>query len=342
MYIIWLIPCAAAQNIQTMLVARFLGGLSGSSFLSVAGGSVGDVFSNDQLQTPMIFYTATPFAGPVLGPLVGGFINQFTSWLVNTSTSHHVIQTMTKVLLNRRWSFYILIIWSTVLLLGTVFLVPETYHPVIIRTKAQRLRKETNCLYYAPMERTDRTVAATILRSMTRPFQLLILDPMCLCLCLYTAIIIGIVYMFFGAIPLIFAHNHDFELYQVGLSFLGMLIGTGLGAATDPLWSRNYIRLAAQHVARGGDPDKIPPETRLPPAIVGAFLVSTGLFWFAWTTYRSIHWIVPILGSMVFSVGSVLIYELKKSQTNSIVLQSLFLFFWGYDLPSSCVSCLCS
>ena len=85
MYIIWLIPCAAAQNIQTMLVARFLGGLSGSSFMSVAGGSVGDVFANYQLQSPMMLYTSTPFAGPVLGPLVGGFINQFNSWQVNTS-----------------------------------------------------------------------------------------------------------------------------------------------------------------------------------------------------------------------------------------------------------------
>ena len=39
-----MIPCAVAQNIQTMLVARFLDGLAGSAFLSVAGGTVGDMF----------------------------------------------------------------------------------------------------------------------------------------------------------------------------------------------------------------------------------------------------------------------------------------------------------
>lgn len=37
MYFIWLIPCAVANNIATMLVSRFFDGLAGSAFLSVAG-----------------------------------------------------------------------------------------------------------------------------------------------------------------------------------------------------------------------------------------------------------------------------------------------------------------
>lgn len=46
-FLIWLIPCAFAHNIQTMLVARFLDGLAGSAFLSVAGGTVGDMFNKN-------------------------------------------------------------------------------------------------------------------------------------------------------------------------------------------------------------------------------------------------------------------------------------------------------
>ena len=33
-FLIWLVPCALARNIQTMLVARFLDGVAGSAFLS--------------------------------------------------------------------------------------------------------------------------------------------------------------------------------------------------------------------------------------------------------------------------------------------------------------------
>lgn len=52
-----------------MLVARFLDGVSGSAFLSVAGGTVGDIFERHELAAPMMVYTASPFVGPELGPL---------------------------------------------------------------------------------------------------------------------------------------------------------------------------------------------------------------------------------------------------------------------------------
>ena len=60
LFLAFLIPCAAANNIQTMLVSRFLDGLAGAAFSSVAGGTVGDVFGKDELQTPMLIYTASP------------------------------------------------------------------------------------------------------------------------------------------------------------------------------------------------------------------------------------------------------------------------------------------
>jgi MFS family permease len=44
-FLIFMIPCAVARNIQSILMARFLDGLAGSAFLSVAGGTVGDMFA---------------------------------------------------------------------------------------------------------------------------------------------------------------------------------------------------------------------------------------------------------------------------------------------------------
>lgn len=63
-----------------MLIARFFSGFSSSAFMTVAGGSIGDLFSHDGLQRPMMVYTATPFLGPIIGPVLGGFINQYASW----------------------------------------------------------------------------------------------------------------------------------------------------------------------------------------------------------------------------------------------------------------------
>jgi MFS family permease len=64
LFTIWLIPCAVAQNIATMLVARFLEGVFGSAFLSISGGTIGDMFAAEQLQAPMTIYSASMFLGP--------------------------------------------------------------------------------------------------------------------------------------------------------------------------------------------------------------------------------------------------------------------------------------
>lgn len=40
---IFIIPCAVAKNIETIIITRFFDGVAGSTFLSVAGGTIGDV-----------------------------------------------------------------------------------------------------------------------------------------------------------------------------------------------------------------------------------------------------------------------------------------------------------
>ncbi|KAK8024868.1 major facilitator superfamily domain-containing protein [Apiospora arundinis] len=282
MFLIWLIPSAVAKNAATMLVARFFDGFAGSSFLSVAGGSVSDLFRRDAIQAPMVIIALTPFIGPSLGPLLGGFINYNVNW---------------------RWTYYVSIIWAFALLIAIIFFTPETYHPIKLREKARALRKETGDeRWKAPMETKDKSVARAVGNSLLRPFQLLIWEPMCLCLCLFSAILLGTLYLFFGAFHLIFGAVYGFNLWQTGLAFLGILIGMLAAGATDPLWHRVYARLLRQN-------DGVPePEFRLPPAVAGAVLVPIGLFMFAWTTFPWVHWIVPIIGSGIFGMGTLLVF----------------------------------
>ena len=60
LFLVFLVPAAVARNIQTVLISRFLDGVAGAAFSSVAGGTVGDLFSKNELQTPMLIYTASP------------------------------------------------------------------------------------------------------------------------------------------------------------------------------------------------------------------------------------------------------------------------------------------
>lgn len=63
-----------------MLVARFFDGFVGSAFLSVAAGTIADLFKPQDIELPMMIFTISPFWGPVLGPVLGGLINDFTNW----------------------------------------------------------------------------------------------------------------------------------------------------------------------------------------------------------------------------------------------------------------------
>lgn len=277
MFTVWIIPSAVAKNAETVIVTRFFNGFAGSAFLSVTGGTVSDIFSRDEIQAPMTIASLSPFIGPSLGPLLGGFINSYTHW---------------------RWTYYFLLIWAAVMMACLVFLAPETYHPVRLREKARRLRSETgDKRWKAPMERTNKSIARTVGYSLLRPFQLLAYEPMCLLLCLFSAILLGILYLFFGAFGLIFGDVYGFNLWQTGLAFLGIFTGMIAAAATNPLWQHVRERLMARN---NGITE---PEFRLPPAIAGAVLVTAGLFWFAWSAYRWVHWIVPIIGSGIFGMG---------------------------------------
>jgi hypothetical protein len=196
-----------------------------------------------------------------------------------------------------------------------VVFVPETFHPVLLARKAEALRKSTgNSSYHSASElaRASRPLSEALLQSIYRPFQLLLLEPMCLSLCIYTAFLLGILYLFFGAFPLIFSTNHGFVLWQTGLTFLGLIVGLLGGVMTNPLWHKNYQRLIAKanaNLPEGQKPQAPEPELRLPPAILGAVLIPISLFWVGWTTYPSVHWIVPIIGSIFFGAGIFFVFS---------------------------------
>ncbi|KAK4212144.1 major facilitator superfamily domain-containing protein [Rhypophila decipiens] len=288
-FLIWLVPEAAAQNIATMLVGRLLCGLSGSAFLAVAGGTAGDLFARNQLQAPMVMFTAATMVGPSVGPVVGGFINQYASW---------------------RWTFYLLIIWSAIDLVLLTFFVPETYHPTLLRDKARKLRADTgDGRWFASIEKTKKSIPRTVAIATRRPFEMLIFDPMCLNLCILSALLLGIVYLFFGAFGVVFVGNYGFSLSELGLTFLGLFAGVIMGAVCQPWVYKDYLRRNKRREELTGEIGVSEPEYRLPPAIAGAVLVPVGLFIFAWTCFPNIHWIVPIIGSAIFSMGCLFVFS---------------------------------
>ncbi|OSX60466.1 hypothetical protein POSPLADRAFT_1075116 [Postia placenta MAD-698-R-SB12] len=283
-FLFWVLtfPTTFPPDIATFLVFRFITGFCSSAFLSVAGGSVSDLFVSQKVANPMAVYTISPFLGPVVGPLISGFICQHVDW---------------------RWTYRVLLIWQFVTILLLVFLVPETYEPVLLKKKAAKLRKETGDeKYWAPLDRREGSLAHAIMVSCYTPFKLLFYDRMALFLDTWNALILGILYLAFQAFPIIFENGHGFSMQDTGMSFLGIGIGMVAALASQPLWNRFHHYEARKY---NGEP---PPETRLVMGQVGGVLAPVGLFWLAFTTYPAVPWIVPIIASVPFGAGVYFIF----------------------------------
>jgi len=97
-----------------------------------------------------------------------------------------------------RWLFWILFIFGAVSTIVLFFTLPETYHPILLRDKAEKVRAETgDTLVYAAIEREDRRILKLLKITLSRPFQLLFGDIIIFLVCLYLSFCYGVQYLFF-------------------------------------------------------------------------------------------------------------------------------------------------
>lgn len=91
---------------------------------------------------------------------------------------------------------------------------------------------------------------------------------------------------------------------MTGLALIGIGIGMFMG------FIMNKLQLVFYSKARAVTPAHLPvlPEVRLKTCCIGAILVPISLFWFAWTSKPNVHWIVPIIASVPFGTGYLLIF----------------------------------
>ncbi|KAK7528133.1 major facilitator superfamily domain-containing protein [Phyllosticta citriasiana] len=275
---------AGSQNIQTLIILRFFAGAFGSSPLTNAGGVVADCFAASERGLAMSIFSLMPSLGPVIGPIVGGFVGESVGW---------------------RWIEGVMAIFTAVVCIACGLIVPETYAPVLLRKRAQRLSKMTGKVYRSKADHDQGKVTLTeaFKSSLSRPWILLFREPIVLLLSIYMAIIYGTLYMMFAAFPIVYQQVRGWSQGIGGLSFLGVAVGMFFSIAYSIYDNKRYIKAAEE------DPSGFaPPEARLPPCIIGAFAIPIGLFWFAWTNYPGIHWIASVAAGAPFGFGMVLVF----------------------------------
>ncbi|KAL5120989.1 hypothetical protein ACEQ8H_001177 [Pleosporales sp. CAS-2024a] len=287
---IWQIPVGIAPNFGTILAFRTLGGLS------TAGGSVtlamvADMWEADNQQYAVAYIVFSSVGGSVLGPIVGGFVEQFLAW---------------------RWNIWIQLIFGGAVQVAHAIIVPETRTTVLMDRIAKKRRKEGEkngkpVNIWGPNElRTfkERFNPREILVTWMRPFRMFLTEPIVLVLSLLSGFSDAIIFMFLQSYALVFK-QWNFATFAIGLSFCGIGIGYFLAwFSFFPAIKRNE-RLRRE---RPGD-EQAQYESRLWWLLYTAPCLPIGLIIFAWTsTGPPIHWIAPLIGSAIIGIANYAIY----------------------------------
>ena len=200
-------------------------------------------------------FSVAPFAGPALGPIVSGAISVTgTSW---------------------RWVYWVCAMFSGACFVIVFATMKETYAPVILKRKAQRIRKETgSSIYVAPLELTPLHAKTLLHDTLLFPFAMLLREPILAAMALYLGFVYGLIYLQFEAFPIVSGRcgccslrlrSPARQIFQTpqpqgygyngllgGVCFLSLFTGGVIGCIFYVVFfNPRYVRLVDEYGAKG-------------------------------------------------------------------------------------------
>lgn len=177
----------------------------------------------------------------------------------------------------------------------------ETYPPVLLERKAARLRKATGSNRYQSRLKPEGSRTECILKAIVRPARMFIFSPIVMSMCIYVAILYGLLYVLFTTFTFVYQDIYGFSARGAGLSFISSGIGNLLGLATMGIFSDRIIR---RRIAQGHDHV---PEDRLSLflTVPCTLILPLGLIMYGWTVENRVHWIAPMVGTGMVGYGMI-------------------------------------
>ena len=156
-YLVFNTACGGSQTGLQILVLHFLSGLFGSCSVGIGAGTLGDMFESHERGKAMAVYSVAPPIGPVLGPIMRGFLTTRVLW---------------------RWVFYLTSIMDALVQIWALFFLEESYAPVLLRRKRDKLQAASSgsnlpVVYYTEHDLPEGSKMEVVRVNMIRPFKML-------------------------------------------------------------------------------------------------------------------------------------------------------------------------
>ncbi|KAK7204365.1 MSF drug transporter [Myxozyma melibiosi] len=282
---IFALGCGFSQNFATILICRFFQGLFGGAPVANTGGVLGDIWKPSMRGIALVGYSFVVTGGPAAAPLIGaalGTLGVEKGW---------------------RWTQ-----WFSAIYLLSVFAlaqitVCETYHPLLLTKKAQRMRQETGeSRYHSRLEEIEVTLYKIVTKHLLRPFTMLF-TPIVFLLSFYGSFVYGVLYLAIVAVPIAFKDVRQWSTVISTLPTLAIVFGVSCGGVGNVAAALHYSKVLKR---TAGEPV---PEERLVAMKFGSVLMPIGLFIFGWTADPSYPWIAPVIGLVLVAAGFTTIFQ---------------------------------
>ncbi|KAJ5266746.1 polyamine transporter 3 [Penicillium angulare] len=279
MYIVFNAACGGARTKEAIIILRFIAGLCGSATLGIGGGTLSDLFRAKDRGKAVAIYSWSPILAPLVGAIIGGFIEQNLKW---------------------QWTFYISSLLSVAIQISGLFFLEETYPPLLLRRKKAKQIQDTGASnLYTEFDYLDEGRVKVLSANLVRPFKLLATQPIIQVLALYNAYLYGNIYMLYADFIDLWTDVYGESIQIAGLNYISIAIGSAIAAECCTLINdRIYRKLSKRNQGKGL------PEFRIPIMIPATLFLSAGMFWYGWTAELKMHWIMPNIGTSIFVAGA--------------------------------------
>ncbi|KAH8700187.1 putative MFS multidrug transporter [Talaromyces proteolyticus] len=295
--------CGGSNSFGGLLVARFFQGVGGSTYSTMVGGVISDIYHAEDRNTPMALFAGAALFGTGLAPICAGSIVAHTSWRW-VYWSHGIVSGVFVIIMyifldETRGS--ILLSRKARALNGWYESLEEAGHFGVVFPSDGSLEKQTvrRIRWKVKADDERESLVKMISISCYRPFHLLFSEPVVFFFSIWVSFSWAILYLQFGSIPLVFETNHGFTVEQSGAVFASMSVGAILATILSIAQEKIAIRFGKMSST---------PEGRLYFACIESILMPVGLFWFGWTSFSSIPWILPAIAVGCATMGIFSIY----------------------------------
>ncbi|KAK8155103.1 major facilitator superfamily domain-containing protein [Phyllosticta citrichinensis] len=259
---------AMMNTFAGQIIGRFMVGFWSSATIATNGASVDDMFNARTRSWAFPILCAAGVLPSALAPVASG-------WIVEAGWNWH-------------WADWITLLMSFPPWLAALLFLPETYSPLLLKWKAQHLRRVTHDDRYMSALETGGTLGQRLKEALPRPVIFLTREPVIIILGIYLMLLNVLIFTLQSGFEFLFTRTYGFSVGLTGSVFLAIAAGCIFSLILTPFFMNNENKTLRRRRRHDGPRAKLPPEMRLWPAIIAAPWLAISLFGLAWTNDPSI------------------------------------------------------